>query len=129
MTKMKKPMLCEQCNAKLKAGISSCPSCGYSLLPKEPLADGSEKEFSWETSISLFTNPLVQKQMAIAIFGGGLGLALILSFISAIDGDFRAIPTFLLISLIISLGIWLLYMIVLIVFFRQPHASALYDRQ
>jgi hypothetical protein len=110
-------MLCEQCNAKLKAGISSCPSCGYSLLPKEPLADGSEKEISWETNISLLTNPMVWKQMAMVIFGACMGMAFILSFIFAVSGEYRDIPAILFISLIISLGLWLLFLLIALVFF------------
>ena len=109
---------CEQCGAKLQPGSRFCQGCGR---PQKLDLSAARLEggLTWETDISLLTNPLVLKQMVLVVFGAGLLMAFLLSFILAVTGEFRDIPMMLLISLLTATGLGLLLCLVALLFFRN----------
>lgn len=108
---------CEQCNTPLQAGSRFCQGCGRPLLP--PLAGVADLDdgLTWKTNISLLTNPLILKQMALVVFGAGLFMGLLLSFMLAVTGDYGDIPMIWLISLLTTLGLGLLLCLIMLIFF------------
>ncbi len=63
------------------------------------------------------TNSLVLKQLALVAGGSGLFMALLLSFISATTGEFDAIPTMLLISLLAAAGLGMFLFLIAVILF------------
>ena len=78
---------------------------------------GEKRGFTWETKIALLTNPFILKQMILVIVGTGLFVALLLSFILALTGDYGDIPVILFISLFLTLGLGLLLFLGTLIFF------------
>ncbi len=74
---------------------------------------------TWESDITLLSNPLVVRQFFFVVVGSGLIMAFLLSFIFLVTGEFREIPVMLLISLITASGFGLLLVLVTLIFFRN----------
>ncbi len=102
----------------------SCPGCGHSLYNSaaSAAAVAPGEEIVWETELSLLTSPLVLKQLAFVVGGTGLFMALLLSLILALSGDYSGIPVIWLISLLTALGLGLLLLLVVLFFFRNRMA-------
>lgn len=138
--------LCPFCDTPCQASAKFCPECGqplqYTDIPTSAAHDSPAKphmnprsgdtlpptvparklvgeELSWEVTISLFTNPLVLRQLAVVPFLSGLIIALLLSFILAISGDFQGIPAMLLISLLVAVGLFVAMLLIMLMFFRR----------
>jgi len=73
----------------------------------------------WEKDISIITNPLIFKQLALVSIGAGLFMAVLLTVILAVSGDYTGIPPMLLVSLITSFGLFLLLLLVSLLYFRN----------
>lgn len=108
---------CDQCNTPVPDGSRFCRNCGRPFLPPASNGAGQETGFTWETNISLLTNPLILKQMVFVVVGAGLIMALLLSFILALTGEYGDIPMIWLISLFTTLGLGLLLCLVTLIFF------------
>ena len=80
-------------------------------------AQPQRERICWETSISLLKNPLVIKQTALVVVSAGLFMALLLSFILALTGEFSGIPTMLLISFLAAAGLGAFMVLIMLVFF------------
>jgi hypothetical protein len=80
-------------------------------------AQTQKERICWETSISLLKNPLVIKQTALVVVSAGLFMALLLSFILALTGEFSGIPTMLLISFLAAAGLGAFMVLIMLVFF------------
>ncbi len=110
-------MHCKKCGFPVKEAGFFCPSCGN----KHDLGiDGQDKQedsFSWETDITLMSNPLFVRQLFLLALGAGLLLAFLMGFIFAATGEFEAIPMMLLISLGGTIGLAFLFFLVTLVFF------------
>lgn len=78
---------------------------------------GQGDALTWETDVPLVTNSLVLKQLAVVAGGSGLFMALMLSFISATTGEFDAIPTMLLISLLAAAGLGMFLFLIAVILF------------
>lgn len=81
----------------------------------EPLP-GAEA-ITWETNISLLTNPLILKQSALVAGGSGLIMAFLMTVIFAATGEFRAIPMMWFIALCVTGGLAVLFSLVALIFF------------
>lgn len=57
------------------------------------------------------------KQLALVVFGSGLFMAFLLSFIFAATGEFRGIPVMLLMTLFVTIGFALLLCVITLLFF------------
>lgn len=79
----------------------------------------SSQVYTWEKDISIVTNPLLFKQLAIVSFGAGLFMAVVFSIILLIIGDYGDIPPLLLVSLLTAVGLFLLLLLVSLVYFRN----------
>jgi len=110
-------IVCDQCSAPLEADSRFCRNCGRSLLPHAAAADPLEEGLSWETNISLLTNPLILKQTALTVLGACLVMAFIMSFLLAVMGDFRGIPFILLVFLLIGIALALFTCLIMLFFF------------
>ncbi len=114
---------CERCGGPLLgAEARFCSACGAKVeTPRGPDAasQGHDQEqgFSWETNVSLLTNPLILRQFALVVVGAGLIMALLLSFIFAATGEFDAIPPILLVSLLTTLGFGALLLLITLAVF------------
>jgi hypothetical protein len=72
---------------------------------------------SWETDVSLFTNPLIVRQLALVVVGAGAVMALLLSFIFAATGEWDAIVPILEVAVVVTLGLAaLMFLVALVVF-------------
>ena len=110
----------------------TCSSCG-SQVPFQ--ADRCSKcsnssSITWEADITLLSNPLFVKQLALVAAGAGVIMALLLSFIFAATGEIDAIPMILLISFfsIIGLGLFL-FLITLIIFGNRTRVRFTVDEK
>jgi len=74
---------------------------------------------SWEKNISLISNPLIIRQLAMVIIGSGLFMAFILTVVLSASGEYRDIPAMLLISLIVTAGIAFPALLVILIFFSN----------
>ncbi len=75
------------------------------------------ESISWETSISLLSNPLVMRQTALVVVSAGLFMALLLSFILALTGELSGIPPMLLVSFLATAGLGVLMVLIMLIFF------------
>jgi hypothetical protein len=76
-----------------------------------------EDAITWETRISLLRNPLVLRQTALVALGSGLLMALLMTVMAVARGEFGALPTLLLMSFGVALGLGLLMLGVMLVVF------------
>ncbi len=113
---------CGQCDAPLQRGDRFCPGCGSPLPLAAAAAAAPEGELVWETELTLLNNPLILKQTVLVVGGAGLFMALLLSFILALSGDYGDIPRIWLIALCTTLGLGLLLLFVMLLFFRNRMA-------
>lgn len=138
--------LCPSCDTPCQASANFCPECGQPLAdtaipasappPDSPKPHGNTRsgdtlpptvparklaseELTWEVTISLLTNPLVLRQLAIAPLVTGLIMALLLSFVLAVTGDFQGIPAMLLVSLLGAVGLFVAMLLIMLIFFRR----------
>jgi len=72
---------------------------------------------TWETDITLLSNPLFVKQLVLVAVGAGLLMAFLMIFIFAATGEFDAIPMMVLISFLSIIGLGVLLFLVTLVFF------------
>jgi hypothetical protein len=72
---------------------------------------------SWESDVSLLTNPLIVRQMALVVGGGGAIMATLLSFIFAATGEWEAIPPILAVAALVTVGLAVLMLTVTLVVF------------
>jgi len=71
----------------------------------------------WTADIKLFSAAML-RQWTVAILATGLIMALLLGTIAASDGDWEAVPSFLLIAAGAAAGLWLLGLVIMAVLFR-----------
>ncbi len=138
--------LCPSCDTPCQASANFCPECGQplndtaipasatppdttkphvktrsgdTLPPTVPARKLASEELTWEVTISLFTNPLVLRQLAMVPLVTGLIMALLLSFVLAVTGDFQGIPAMLLVSLLVAVGLFVALLLIMLIFFRR----------
>jgi hypothetical protein len=101
------------------AEIYKCSSCGSQVpFPTDRCANCSESTpLTWETDITLLSNPLFVKQLVMVAVGAGLVMAFLLAFIFAATGEFDAIPMMILISFLSIIGLGVFLFLVTLVFF------------
>ncbi len=108
---------CIKCGAPALESINLCQLCFRRENRNQSYLNKDSQKLSWEADIPLLTNPLVLKQLIIIVFGSGLFMALILSFIFLLTGDYDDIPFMLFVSLIVATGMGAgLFLIALLVF-------------
>ncbi len=96
---------CSNCGSQVPFPADQCSNCSKS----SPL--------TWETDITLLSNPLFVKQLALVAVGAGLLMAFLMIFIFAATGEFDAIPMMVLISFLSIIGLGVLLFLVTLVFF------------
>ncbi len=131
--------LCPSCDTPCQASANFCPECGQPLvetdihasamppappeLPGKPRSDDAHKfaseELTWEVDISYFTNPFLLRQLAMVPLVTGLIMALLLSFVLAVTGDFQGIPPILLVSLLVAVGLFVAMLLITLIFFPR----------
>jgi hypothetical protein len=96
-----------------------CSNCGSQVpLPSDRCSNcNNNTTLTWETDITLLSNPLFVKQLALVTIGAGLLMAFLLAFIFAATGEFDAIPMMVLISFLSIVGLGVLLFLVTLVFF------------
>lgn len=100
-------------------GTAKCPDCG-SQLPVSALK--CEKcqanlKITWETDITLLSNPLFLRQLLFVAVGAGLTMAVILVFVFAATGEYDAIPMMLLVSLFSVIGLGVFFILITFIVF------------
>ncbi|UNC91017.1 zinc ribbon domain-containing protein [Candidatus Contubernalis alkaliaceticus] len=117
---------CEKCGSSLEKQDSFCQGCGHPFAMAEVDARDEETGYavgkggsiSWETQISLLTNPLVVKQFVMAILFSGLFMALFLSFLLLVTGEPEGIPGILVGTLIAVSVLGVLMLLAILLVFR-----------
>lgn len=132
---------CEQCGARLEVGVRFCEECGAQVplpsapppapVPVESTAPSPSPQstrqrasppevgqpLTWETNISLLTNPLVVRQLILVVVGSGLFMALLLSFVFGASGEFDMILPMLRISALVTAGLGVLVFLITVIVF------------
>lgn len=76
-----------------------------------------QPELVWETDMALLGHPTILRQLLlVAGLSGGI-MALLMSFLLAVQGEWEGIPAMLLISLCAAVGLALLLLLVVLLFF------------
>ncbi len=87
-----------------------------------------ESHITWETSISLWTNPLLLKQLGLMLLSTYLLMAVLFSFLLLVTGEPEGIPSVLLMSVIAVIGIgFLLILTAALVFKNRFHVRFTVD--
>lgn len=99
---------CDKCGQALSADQRVCGQCGSERPAVPGPAEGSAPQegpsprgLVWEADISLLTNPLILRQLVTLLALTGLFMSGLLSFLLAVQGEWRAIPTVLGMTLLV----------------------------
>lgn len=84
-----------------------------------PGACSNEWAGEWEIEVGLLSNPVVARQMVGVVIGSGSLMALLLSFLLAVQGDWAGIPAMLAVSALAAGGLGLLLGVVALLMFRN----------
>jgi hypothetical protein len=115
------PALCRACGQALPPDGRFCAHCGVErLAAQEAAAQGAAPgDLTWEIDVGLLTNPTLLRQFALVVVGAGALMALLLSFLLAVQGEWADIPMMLGISALAAGGLGLLMVLVILLFFRN----------
>jgi len=108
---------CPKCNSQVEAESSYCPACGFKLETGTSNINRIMDSITWETDITLMSNPLFVRQLLLVAVGAGLLLAFLMVFIFIATGEYEAIPMMLLISLVSIIGLALFLFLITLIFF------------
>lgn len=103
----------------------NCPDCGNALsgegavCKKCGLHSGRliTTDHTWETDVTLLSNPLFVRQLMLVAVGAGLLMAFIMGFVFAATGEFEAIPMMVLISFLSIIGLGVFLFLITLIFF------------
>lgn len=118
------PRYCQECGKPLTPEGRFCAHCGSEYVPVNdapipqalPAESPIQGKLTWEASIGLLTNPAMLSQFALVLGGAGLVMALLLSFLMVVQGEWESIPMVLLMTLV-GVGVLALLMLLVIVLF------------
>lgn len=122
------PRFCGMCGEALAPDQRFCAHCGSERPTQHDSAAqglsqgdmaGVPDALVWEIDVGILTNPLVLAQLTLVVGLSGFIMALLLSFLMAVQGEWERILTVLLISLIGAGAVGLLMLFVILVFFRN----------
>jgi hypothetical protein len=118
--------VCQACGQALPLDGRFCTHCGVERVaatqapdqetPPQGMAPG---DLTWEIDVGLLTNPTLLRQFALVVVGAGALMALLLSFLLAVQGEWADIPMMLGISALAAGGLGLLMVLVILLFFRN----------
>lgn len=79
--------------------------------------ENNEEKISWEIDIPLLNNKILIKQILMVFVITYIIISLLMSFIFLFNGEFKTIPTLLLIFLLVCVGLFVLSLIVMLLIF------------
>lgn len=112
-----------RCGAPLTAGQGTCPQGGSLGSYTDGGATSAQGGLTWEADIGLLTNPEMLRQFARLLGVTGLVMFGLLSFLSAVQGDWESIPKLLLATLVGVGVLALLMLLVVLLFFRNRYRA------